>query len=187
MKFPKELLLVKDKESDLLKLKCKLGNKYVSFIVDSGSDTTQVSLQTVMECGLVNRIGILSEEDAKDYKPSLIGLLDAALVCHGNVVIHTTMFVNESTPLLLGMDVLHNYHCSIRMSNTRPTLVVRPSYIDNIFMGPSPTMMCQVGQNVVKVIIDSGSTCSTMNPKIQNHLNIKVQEMEPITIINPGT
>lgn len=113
MEHEHELRLLKD-DYNVLQLPCKLGQKVLDFCIDTGARNTHVSLQTVIDCGLRDKI--------KPYPPHLqwpdgvVGILKEELVCEDNVRINTIILVRDKISNLLGLDVLNNYRCSIRLS-----------------------------------------------------------------------
>ncbi|XP_069192672.1 uncharacterized protein [Procambarus clarkii] len=156
-------------------LPCKIGKHRLEFYLDSGSTFSTIPLQTVIVCGLLDKIK--SVTDGTQCLPASIGRLRVTLTCEKKIVIHSVMEVMENMPHLLGLDVFYNYHCSIKMSPTHPTLLVRGCYhIMMVKAEDDLIMWCHVGKYKVPALVDTDSALTFIHPNLQQHLKLRAQE-----------
>ena len=102
----------------------------VSFIVDTGSIATIVSLDTVQRAGLVGfideSVDVTLAQDVCEYIPTALGQLRVPLALvddENHISVKPFIVVMDPAPFnIIGMDVLAHYGCILELSSSQPSL-----------------------------------------------------------------
>ncbi|XP_071529503.1 uncharacterized protein [Panulirus ornatus] len=169
--LPRELRL--RRQGSVLRLPAKIANHRLSFIVDTGSECTIVPLEIVQRLGLERYI---DKSDEYSYE-NTVGRLMLDIVCEGGVRLQGYILVDYPTSgeLLLGMDILHSYSCSILQKPYRPSLVVREAH-SFPSLTEAWTVNISIGSVTLPAVLDTGSTDTYMPSHVARELGLKVED-----------